>query len=444
MSAGRKEVAMTYRNFALVGAFIGMLVPTLSFGVVPDGTNVGDTPAWDGSQWVADGSLFNDGVSAAVGVGSCANDGHPCNLTSDCTVPYSCVPNAFQAGRLLTQELHDKTASDASGSQPALVVRLPGDNLAADELDNAVEAIRWEGGETKFGKWRQYFNCRERGWELTYNAPWDCETNLYGGRDVRNAAAGLALRVGADVAEGASGQNAYGISFAPVETTFCTDNSECTCDLGTNSCIPDWNAAGTYWFRDGTIADSSGTMRPVEFRIRAPAGIDAQIGMYANTGGGQTLRLALVADGVDEEFRLENIDTGQRYLVIDPVTGAGVSGHRLAYACSGDNATTYCGFGVGSANTAKVDSRLGRSATLGNFQFGVNNSPGSGSWTVTVMLDDVATDVSCTISGTQETCTDAANDAIVVASDSKLHARFVRSGSTGDSGAFQWSFDVMP
>src|SRR6185503_18285139 len=52
--------------------------------------------------------------------------------------------------------------------------------------------MQWEGGEAKFGKWRQYFNAFENDWALSYNTPNDTLTNTYGARDSGDPRASLA------------------------------------------------------------------------------------------------------------------------------------------------------------------------------------------------------------------------------------------------------------
>ena len=98
----------------------------------------------------------------------------------------------------------------------------------------------WEGVESKFGKWRQYYNAAEWGWGLTYNAaldPYTAYPPAWSGRDSGNAGANIVAAMRFDVAEGNSGQNFFGIEFA---------------GPGTVGTVPDWGLATQYYMYDGT------------------------------------------------------------------------------------------------------------------------------------------------------------------------------------------------
>lgn len=80
---------------------------------------------------------------------------------------------------------------------------------------NHKAVLQWQGGEQKFGTWRNYFNAFEQDWAITYNAPWDYTNNQWLGRDSGDARANIAAFMRFNVAEGDSGQNTFAINFAP-------------------------------------------------------------------------------------------------------------------------------------------------------------------------------------------------------------------------------------
>ena len=96
--------------------------------------------------------------------------------------------------------------------------------------------LQWQGGEQKFGIWRNYFNAFEQDWAITYNAPWDYTNNQWLGRDSGDSRANIAAFMRFNVAEGDSGQNAFAINFAPPDLA---------------GIPPDWNGASWYRFYDG-------------------------------------------------------------------------------------------------------------------------------------------------------------------------------------------------
>lgn len=185
----------------------------------------------------------------------------------------------------------------------------PGIPFGGDPNYTVGPAMQWQGGETKFGTWRQYFNTYEHGWTLSYNAPIDVTNNTFGVRD-KNAIAALARF---NVAEGASGQNEYEIRFAPV---------------GNAGIAPDWNHAsgfnhaGGYLFYDGTencVSPSCtqpqptppypNNSLPAKQKIYGGTNMQAVLELYGNGLTAVPSQFALTAD-VDNSFKIEKYTGG--------------------------------------------------------------------------------------------------------------------------------------
>jgi len=140
-------------------------------------------------------------------------------------------------------------------------------------------AMQWQGGEQKFGKWRQYFNGFENDWALSYNTPYSYIANSYGGRDSGDSRANIAALMRFDVAEGNSGQNHFEIRFAAP---------------GAAGTIPDFNNGGDYVFFDGR--NSGTTSVPALFYMSGPSSVDSQIEMCGSCSNG-AVDVALVSVG---------------------------------------------------------------------------------------------------------------------------------------------------
>jgi hypothetical protein len=186
---------------------------------------------------------------------------------------------------------------------PGFVIELP----RIPELPNTSyrpqEVMRWQGGEAKYGIWRQYFNVWENSWALTYNAPFNYDINKFGPRDSGNDAANVAAFMRFNLAEGGSGTNNFAIGFAPPG------------DAGTR---PDFNAAANYVFFDGRQGDAT-TSRPVMFKISGPRDVDAVIRLSNYLMG-----VRLMVDGVApyaNKFRIRDDKTATDYLVIQTPNG---------------------------------------------------------------------------------------------------------------------------
>jgi hypothetical protein len=107
--------------------------------------------------------------------------------------------------------------------------------------------ITWEGGETKFGKWRQYFNAAEHGWTLLYNSALDPHSTYPPTYSVRDSSSPLASSVAQmrfNIAEGSSHMNFWAVEFAPGQ-----DGGEPT--------TPDWAWGPQLYFYQGAVGYGS-------------------------------------------------------------------------------------------------------------------------------------------------------------------------------------------
>jgi len=126
------------------------------------------------------------------------------------------------------------------------------------------ESNKWSGGESKFGPWRQYFGTYEKGFLLTYNAPFNLHNNTFGGRDSGNVLANIAFALQINVAEGNSGTNSVGFLFSPP---------------GVAGTPPDFVGGAQYHFFDGKL--SLPTI-PARFRITGAGSVQAVLQLKAN------------------------------------------------------------------------------------------------------------------------------------------------------------------
>jgi hypothetical protein len=79
---------------------------------------------------------------------------------------------------------------------------------------------------------------------------------------------------------------------------------------------------------------------------------------------------------------------------------------------------------------SKVQSIIPAAGTVKNFYVLAQQGPGTGnSWTMTVRKNSTDTSVTCTISGTNTTCSDKSHTAVFAAGD------LISVGVTGDGGA---------
>ena len=145
------------------------------------------------------------------------------------------------------------------------VVEIPEIYELPDEYYPNLTAITWQGGEKKFGKWRNFFNGFEMGWGISYNTRWNYKDNTWEPRDSIDSRAGICAMLRFNVAEGNVGGNVYEINFAP----------------GSDENLPpDWNAAASYFFYDG----NSETKAPATFMIKGAGNMDAVIKLAPNEG----------------------------------------------------------------------------------------------------------------------------------------------------------------
>ena len=190
--------------------------------------------------------------------------------------------------------------------------------------------LQWQGGEQKFGIWRNYFNAFEQDWAITYNAPWDYTNNQWLGRDSGDSRANIAAFMRFNVAEGDSGQNAFAINFAPPDLA---------------GIPPDWNGASWYRFYDGRTFP---TPMPARFQVRGAASMQAIVSLSSHSTV-NPLRVDLVSDGLARFFKVRNRDTNVDYQVIDADTGnIGIGGEPSAKleVAEGDVYTSTAGNGL--------------------------------------------------------------------------------------------------
>jgi len=206
------------------------------------------------------------------------------------------------------------TVSSIVGT-PGTVFRLPAIANLPDPSYTHGAVMQWEGGETKFGIWRQYFNGYEQSWALTYNAPWDYTNNQWLGRDSGDARANHAANMRFNVAEGGTGQNTFEINFAKGAAA---------------GVPPDWNDGAHYWFYDGHTPPDP---QPARLMIRGAASMDAILELNSHESV-DPLRVELVSDGLKRRFEIRDKDTAAKFLVIDTDTGiygATASGGTAVY-----------------------------------------------------------------------------------------------------------------
>jgi hypothetical protein len=209
----------------------------------------------------------------------------------------------------------------------------PGIPPVGDPGYNHKAILQWQGGEQKFGVWRNYFNAFEQDWALTYNAPWDYTNNMWLGRDSGDPRANIAAFMRFNVAEGDSGQNTFVINFAP------PDNADIP---------PDWNGASWYRFYDGRTAAGTGLdPMPARFEVRGAANMQAIVSLSSHSSV-KPLRVDLVSDGLNESFTVRNRDTEVDYQIIDTETGnigIGVEPSTKLHVADGDIYTSTPGNG---------------------------------------------------------------------------------------------------
>lgn len=183
---------------------------------------------------------------------------------------------------------------------------LPPISMLPDSSYNHKAVITWEGGETKFGKWRNYFNGWETGWALTYNISCDYTNNSWGGRDSGHPYANIAAVMRFNVAEGNSVSNTFEITFAPPAAA---------------GVPPDFNAAAHYTFYNGRVTPYPS--KPARIAISGAADMDAMLSLWANNTY-DPVRIDLVSIGSNPSpklFKIRNWDLGLDLLSIKVLTG---------------------------------------------------------------------------------------------------------------------------
>jgi len=178
---------------------------------------------------------------------------------------------------------------DTTGYDEGLIIAIPDIASLPDAGYTQAPVITWQGGETKFGKWRNFFNGYEMGWGLSYNAKWNYDDNTWEGRDIGDSRTNMCAMLRFNVAEGNIGGELLELNFAQ----------------GANAGVaPDWNSSSDYFF----FASSTDNNAPTMFHMRAPGNCDVTIRMAPDEGGDASrMQLRNAADNI---FYIENLEYG--------------------------------------------------------------------------------------------------------------------------------------
>ncbi len=178
---------------------------------------------------------------------------------------------------------------NTTGYDEGIILEIP----AIAALPNAgytqLPPMTWQGGEEKFGKWRQFFNGYEMGWGLSYNTKWNYEDNTWSGRDVGDDRTNMCAMLRFNVAEGNVGGELLELNFAQGASA---------------EVVPDWNSSSDYFFYAASIDNAAPTM----FHMRAPGNSDVTIRMAPDEGGDPT-RVQL-RNAADNNFYIESLEQG--------------------------------------------------------------------------------------------------------------------------------------
>lgn len=183
---------------------------------------------------------------------------------------------------LLLMSIFILTTQTINAQEPVISIPYV-EELPNYEYDNLIP-LTWEGGEIKFGKWRQFFNAFEMGFGITYNSKYNINNNTWEPRDSADSRACICSMLRFNVSEGNVGGNAFEINFAKGDSS--------------NS-IPDWNSAAHYFFYDG----NSKTKAPAALQITGAGNMDALI-QLAPDEGAYTSRVNL-RNSIDGNFYIE-------------------------------------------------------------------------------------------------------------------------------------------
>lgn len=158
-----------------------------------------------------------------------------------------------ESAATVQQAIAELAAPSNSTTSPAVILSTPTISVP-DPTKAFKEVTRYEGGETKFGKWREYHNAAEWGWGITYNFsldPYSVYPPASTTRDAYNTTASSCAAMRFDVAEGSSGMNFWAVEWAPPSTT---------------KTVPDWAWGPDLYFYQGDViggtpGDSGGLLR---------------------------------------------------------------------------------------------------------------------------------------------------------------------------------------
>ena len=160
---------------------------------------------------------------------------------------------AGKAAKGTNADITQLTALVNSVASQAAIFSTPLINIP-DPTKAFKEVTRYEGGEAKYGKWRQYHNAAEWGWGMTYNFamdPYGVFPATHSTRDVWNTTGSACLATRFNLSEGTSGANFWGVEWAPPSTT---------------QTVPDFTWGPKMYFYQGdclggTPGDAGGTLR---------------------------------------------------------------------------------------------------------------------------------------------------------------------------------------
>ena len=149
-------------------------------------------------------------------------------------------------------------------ARDGIVVQIPYVEELPSHYEN-ITPVTYQGGEMKFGKWRNFFNGYEMGWGITYNSRWNFQDNTWEPRDSVDSRSNICAMMRFNVAEGNIGGNVFEINFAAGSDDYIS---------------PDWNAAASYFFFDGNSINNA----PAKFQIHAGGNSSAMIQLCPNEG----------------------------------------------------------------------------------------------------------------------------------------------------------------
>ena len=162
------------------------------------------------------------GATPSAESGSNAGSDFVLAAYSDAGASLGSVFTVDRATQVMNVEQPIENLSGQNGTSYAASVLITPDITVPDATKPFLEVTTYQGGESKFGKWRQYHNVAEWGWGITYNYaldPYSVYPPATAARDVYNTTASSTVSMRFDVAEGGGGGNFWAIEWSPPSTT---------------------------------------------------------------------------------------------------------------------------------------------------------------------------------------------------------------------------------